>query len=230
MNKKGGHVDWVISMGIFITYIFALFILLRPGVKPTFKPVDLLDIVQDNFEDEVLWTVKKVPLFIRTCSSGAAGTSTISVDDKANNWNLRTVKNYLGAVQPNTLECTELNYLENGKSVPFYFYFTGSGSANFEADIVCTSLTPGDCTADLGIVENIEGIDESKLSGITPEVLQTWGYPTDKQFAIYKDSIDNKIIGGTPGTQENVFVRRKDYQIVDPDGTTEPVIIFIQVW
>jgi len=43
MNKKGTHVDWVISMGIFTVYIFALFIFLRPGIKPVYRPVTLLD-------------------------------------------------------------------------------------------------------------------------------------------------------------------------------------------
>ena len=50
MNKKGGHVDWVISMGIFIVYIFALFILIRPGVRPIYRPVTLLNNLQENFE------------------------------------------------------------------------------------------------------------------------------------------------------------------------------------
>ena len=62
MNKKGTHVDWVISMGIFIVYVFALFILLRPGIKPVHRPVTLLNVLEEGFREEVMWTVKVVPL------------------------------------------------------------------------------------------------------------------------------------------------------------------------
>ena len=44
MSKKGStHVDWAISMGIFLTYILTMFILIQPGIEPIQKNDQLIE-------------------------------------------------------------------------------------------------------------------------------------------------------------------------------------------
>lgn len=92
MNKKGSHVDWAISIGIFLVYIVGLFILLRPGVTPAYKPENLLKLIEDKVNEEVMWEVREVPLVLDySCSAGYdirtlqnVERPTITVDVKGN--------------------------------------------------------------------------------------------------------------------------------------------------
>lgn len=69
MNKRGSHVDWVISIGIFIIFTLMILGFFRPSYKASFEGGILLDIVQTGLENSdengYSWEVRKVPIFIR---------------------------------------------------------------------------------------------------------------------------------------------------------------------
>ncbi len=67
MYKKGAssHVDWAISVGIFVIYILLLFIFLRPGTEPAYSQDKLLDIVESNLDTDGKYSIEMTPLFIR---------------------------------------------------------------------------------------------------------------------------------------------------------------------
>lgn len=246
MNKKGGHVDWVISMGIFIVYVLALFILLRPGIKPVYRPTDLLNNLQANFENDIMWTVKTIPLFVRTCKPGAAGRTTeIIVDDQNNFW--RISKAYLGNDPDNAvimpLSCIgEISYFREIVTLIFEQTFKPYSSSNFpKLKLTCSDEDPTYCVAELGVFENINGLNPTMLTDITSDSVEAyktlktrWGIPEDKEFSIYIDrNVDGaieKIIGADPFEKANVFVRRIESQIVEPIGTTTPVAVYLRVW
>ncbi len=239
MNKKGGHVDWVISMGIFIIYIFALFVLLRPGVKPIYRPTALLDNLEEQFNEDVIWVVKTVPLFIRKCrtSPERESPSEISVDDENGNWTLAGVKDINGESKSKTLICDiEFVFKKNENYFPFYFYFYESleGIPNFM--VKCVPDDPDYCNAELGIVGNIRGLNYEVLSSLDyAELKSEWGIPQEKEFSIYVDEIDGStydynIESVKPSEQANVFVRRIDNQIVNENGYTVPVVVYLRVW
>jgi len=70
MKKGAIHLDWVISIGIFLMYILFFFIFISPFYKaPTQEGVIMLDILMDNFREEVYWNVTKMPIFIINCDS-----------------------------------------------------------------------------------------------------------------------------------------------------------------
>jgi len=53
MEKKGAiHIDWVISMAIFIIYLLLLLVLIKPSYKPSFEGDVLVDIIKENFIKE----------------------------------------------------------------------------------------------------------------------------------------------------------------------------------
>lgn len=66
LNKKGiTHVDWAISMGIFIIYVSFLIIFIMPSLLRTqFDPSTLFDSFEKNFLEPIEWTVIKIPLNI----------------------------------------------------------------------------------------------------------------------------------------------------------------------
>ncbi len=66
LNKKGiTHVDWAISMGIFIIYVSFLIIFIMPSLlKTQFDPSTLFDSFEKNFLEPIEWTVVKIPLTI----------------------------------------------------------------------------------------------------------------------------------------------------------------------
>ncbi|MEK6904300.1 MAG: hypothetical protein AABW87_01780, partial [Nanoarchaeota archaeon] len=87
MNKKGDvHVDWAISMGIFLISVIALFVIFKPGIKPIYKETVLLDIVEDEFRKNVTWTVKKLPVFIENLGYIANNNPGIHIEFEDGKW------------------------------------------------------------------------------------------------------------------------------------------------
>ena len=248
MNKKGGHVDWVISMGIFIIYIFALFILIRPGVKPVYRPTDLLNNLQQNFEEDVIWTVKTVPLFVRICRPGAESAS-VDVNIPDSDWRISRaiLNNNPGNAVNFPLNCEGEGYSNDIVTI----FISQSGLydpqdyLNLEEECFFNELTGGACEAELGVVEDIKGLNQNSLDGLTSDITQSdvdiyknlkasWGVPEEKDFSISIDrevngQIEN-IIGAKPGEQANVFVRRFESQIVTSIGETTPTAVYLRIW
>ncbi len=64
MKKGASHVDWAISIGIFLIYVLGLIVFLRPGIQPLLNEDVLIKIVQNNFNNETYLTVGMAPLLI----------------------------------------------------------------------------------------------------------------------------------------------------------------------
>ena len=71
MKKGASHVDWAISMGIFLVYLIGLIIFLRPGVQPLINEDVLINLVQNNLNNETYLRVGKAPLLINLTNAGA---------------------------------------------------------------------------------------------------------------------------------------------------------------
>ncbi|MBI2673216.1 hypothetical protein HYX19_03070 [Candidatus Woesearchaeota archaeon] len=79
MKKGASHVDWAISMGIFLVYIIGLIIFLRPGVQPILNGDTLINLVQNNLDNETYLKVGKAPLLINL-TNAAAGKYSIHIN------------------------------------------------------------------------------------------------------------------------------------------------------
>ncbi len=81
-NKRGvaEGIDWILGLGIFILSITFIFILFKPGVKPLHDQETLLNIVQDGIEDEALWSITEVPIFISRLYDEPEGETVIFLD------------------------------------------------------------------------------------------------------------------------------------------------------
>ena len=57
LRKKGvTYIDWIISMGLFIIVVVAVFAFFKPGTTPAFKSESLIASVENNFIEEASWT------------------------------------------------------------------------------------------------------------------------------------------------------------------------------
>lgn len=83
MNKKGdGHVDWIISIGIFLVFLLSIFVIIKPGIEPNYDYNTLLDNLEEHVKGDFnwasdyfggfYWNLYKIPLYIKggTVTSG----------------------------------------------------------------------------------------------------------------------------------------------------------------
>lgn len=71
IGKKGGiHVDWAISMGLFLVYVILLFIILRPGAYAEHKPESLFTIIETPFFNNTLVRIYEIQFSVKLCSEG----------------------------------------------------------------------------------------------------------------------------------------------------------------
>lgn len=71
MKKGASHVDWAISIGIFLVYVLGLIVFLRPGVQPLLNEDVLINLVQSNFNNETYLNIGKAPLLINLTNAGS---------------------------------------------------------------------------------------------------------------------------------------------------------------
>ncbi|MEK6937170.1 MAG: hypothetical protein AABW58_03815 [Nanoarchaeota archaeon] len=89
IGKRGGiHVDWAISMGLFLVYVILLFIVIKPGSYPIHKPESLFTIVENTFLSNTQINIKDVQFSVTHCIEGRE----VKLDDRNNNYKFSEIK------------------------------------------------------------------------------------------------------------------------------------------
>lgn len=212
MKRGFSHLDWVLSMGIFLVAILSIFIYIKPFSTNLYGDRDLVDIVKEKFNEEAYWTIKKLPLFVESCSLGVFNVALAF----ENGW--KTLD-----------ERTSFTTDKVGK----YIIYLHNLNRNKEF-AVNLGVNPSYCgdKVSLGIVENTIGISDelvSILSGADYNSLrELWRFPPGKDFAIFIDQ--QKIIGGKPYQRANIYAEQSREFAVSKDGNLREVIISFRVW
>jgi len=209
MNKRGvSHVDFVISLGIFLIYIMSLFLLVKPfgGV---FSNERVVDVVRDEFEEEVYWIVKKVPLFVEGCSSEDV------VKVESNGWGVYGD----GEEGKDVFDGVDLN-----NKVHFLVFYSED-----KENLVLNLNVEGDCDVELGAVSDIKGVSLSKINRLSEDYLELkemFGVG-EKDFRIKYDDL---IIGKDVESNVDVYVREfKEFE-VGGNGEVKHVTVNIAIW
>lgn len=239
-NKKGlDYIDWSMSLGIFIIAVLALFIFLKPGVKPSYDGDNLLQIVESNFMKETASVVKETPLFVHHLNDlyGASVEALVTV--KLNgDWRFEgispaSLQAFKVTLNSNdlTLDCTATGLCDNKNFTLFWSpKRTNPGEPTLSFD--CTpSGTPAICNAALGSTTSEEGLDTNFLNTLKTKNYQQlkndWDYPSTKEFAIF---IDNALwIGAEQPQTGSVVAKEIKYWKIQGKSRT-PVSISIRVW
>jgi len=64
MKKGASHVDWAISMGIFLIYVLLMFVFLKPATEPAYSETSMLDMVYSGLKNDTTATIQKKYLII----------------------------------------------------------------------------------------------------------------------------------------------------------------------
>ena len=80
MKKGLTHVDWTISIALFIVYILVIIIIFKPTIiKEEYTGEFLSSIVEQGFKDYSYVNIERTPLFIEAVTLIPAGTSNLEV-------------------------------------------------------------------------------------------------------------------------------------------------------
>lgn len=69
MKKGASHVDWAISMGLFMVFVMLALIFLKPGTEPVYEGDTLLKIVRTQLENSSQYIVEKQLLSISSTTT-----------------------------------------------------------------------------------------------------------------------------------------------------------------
>jgi len=224
MVKKGAsHVDWIISMGIFLVYILGVVVFIKPGLAPAYSPDELFDVVEGGLIEDVELTVQRLPLYVKfpdelpeepyyfEIGSGLPFDSDILSKLVMYNDDLKTkvgadfdLKNKF-QFSPSVSSGDEKNYFiiynpEGPSGV-------GLGSGG--------KIRISDQDYEFGIIQNIKGVSQSKITGfkdtncseVDYDLLKSeWKLPVDKEIEINYEFINGLSVSGVMCKNENLVV------------------------
>ncbi len=262
MNKKGAgiHVDWAISMGIFIISLITLILLLRPGVKPLFDTGTLLSIVEDRFNNQTLWHVRLIPLHVykldcQSCHKEGEPEPELTVNVRKESWSFGIVKEPKAKSFDYRFEFSQPTgrdfnlYCRSGvcsteNKYPFTLVIH-QDLASEAAPVIEIDCAPNDkdkCSGVLGSPEEIEGynikwinkiLNDQKTSVEYDGLKNEWGYPLASDFEIYVQGggLDQNIVKSPEiPAQANVRAKQIRSWILKDDGERENITISLRVW
>ena len=223
--KGATHIEWVISMGIFLVFIISLFTFLKPGYKQPFASDTLLKILEDNFNNEVYWTIKSTPLIIGGCTDSQTKTVTIELC--------------------NPDSCPSNTWRFSDDSTTYTKSFTNSLDDQLiyhplDSEEVELEIQQSSCSTTLGITEDIIGISEEKLDALLSyfpdsidDLKEKWKYPKSQNFAIkIKKETDINFQEYKTSNIEPLNIYSKEFKawIIDKNAIKTSIIINLQIW
>lgn len=250
MVKKGAsHVDWAISMGIFLVYILVVITFIRPGLAPGYQADDLLDYVETSLVDELRLDIEKTPLYVNYVGFEDPGDSyhfainenPFSVYDRLILYD-ENIQNKKGV----DFSSNKIKFNNNGDPTGnYWFVYNREGSVSslssgvYELDIVDPSIY------EFGIAQNVTGVSEDKIASLvsscnSPEFYESlkekWNFPSDKEFEInyfYDDGTPIILCsnGLEASQQNNVYARILTRPVLGENGDkTKEVTFNVKVW
>lgn len=254
-NKKGDHVDWALSMGIFLLYLIGLFILLRPGITPVYDSSGILQILETNLMNNITYEVREIPIIIKKCigtvdSSAESGflPTIIKIEDTTEPKNFifgtwdsidsTAKKNIAGSELKCGMDGTEPPFIKENTMYSITYYQVNQGKVEADVTAECVPNDKKICEFILGASITKTGVKEEWIRKLKPEIgkeketydelKKRWNVPID--FAIYEDNLNNKIIGGLEIEGVNIFAKEIKTNELSNSGTLTPKTIIIQVW
>ena len=250
MKKGSSHIDWAISIGIFIVYLLLLFIFVRPGQVKEYQGDLLLSIVEKNFKNEftgVYWSLLEIPIFVNT--TYIDGTHDAFLIDsfpfstnKFNDGNTIILDSNLASLPLNLEDTTEdreliFNVTDFGNNKKLIYKVVHSKYIDIKPiDPTYTSVANVSNTTIFGIGEILIGISENKFKELSKDynkLKADWRYPKLKDFSIRVS--DNKEVllslnQVTPPEDVNIYVLQWSDFILYNDTTKKLVTVNVRAW
>ncbi len=61
-KKAVAHLDWMISMAIFLMFLLSIFVFFKPGAEPAYHKDYLISILEDKLRDETYYSIERMPI------------------------------------------------------------------------------------------------------------------------------------------------------------------------
>jgi len=236
LGEKGStHVDWAISLGIFLVYVLSMFILIQPGIEPIQRNDQLISIVEDNLIEEITAELTKTPVKIEGISGPARITITDSVPFDGSAYHAAVVDGnvYYAAASENYLEydtpdAEQTVYIvESGK-----FQLAGE-QAGFESKAPTSYV--------IGTAEKLKGTSlqlvdslKQRCSDNYEQVKSDWKFPPNKMFSVRMktgEGYEYICHKEEPYGGANVFAKEIKIPVIGEDARIKDNLIFnIRVW
>ncbi len=242
-NKKGNvHIDWVISISIFLTYIIILLAFIKPSYKPSFEGDVLVNLVKKNFDEKIEWQVKKNLLSFRCETKGVANVDLKNYIPDIGKYKVllkdgKTKARYKGSLIDLMNDDYDFWIIHN----EFFGYNLDDNGLEDDG-----GADPKDCEISAANPIIFRGINADKLNLVDLKI-DEWNFPQFRQFKITVLDVDgslkdnrycfakglmnsNECLLAEPPLDVVVYGVNLGDAILDKDGNFEQVILNIQVW
>jgi hypothetical protein len=259
MKKGTSHVDWAISMSIFLMYTLFVLLFLKPGIEPIYNEDNLISIVENGFINHTTYQVSITPIFLG--ATGAfVGENDYKIRIKYNfpfsgsSDNFAVMDRDMTIIKSKMLDSVqELEFDAHLTSADSVFWLLFSKDVSYQNENPANALEatygvledPDELTFNLGVSNDVKGMSAEKINGINVRdynaLKREWGYPLEREFTI--SIIRSTSILYTQGNE-----RLLNYAKAEPDidakvrsvdsinwllnerGERERVIVNIKVW
>jgi len=240
INKKGSeHIDWVVSMGIFLTFVIVLLAFIKPSYKPEYEGDVLISIVENELMKRAEWDVKRASLSLDCESSGIISFNLNEYIPDLENFQILN-KNLLFSPDIYSTSGGFKLQVQNGANQFIVVYSQDSyPSGNLQGN-----PSNPECKKSAGNPAITKGLRESKLN-LGDLQMDQWNFPQFRHFRIrVLDSNGQSkgycfADGGITGSdceniqipeQIQIFAADKGEFFLNGDLTKTQIILNILVW
>ena len=238
IKKRGSiHIDWVISVGIFLTFVVIVIAFVKPSYNPEFEGRVLLDLVEQKLKEKSEWKVKRNLLNVKCESSGVKSFSLSQHIPGLTNFKLlKEDMTPANSLYKNSIDL-KLNSGINR------FFVIHSPASYGEGTLEATPDNP-DCEISAANPVISKGLRKNKLN-INELQIENWNFPKFRQFRIQILNSNGSPKGycfskdGLTGVdceniqipeQVQIYAADKGTTLLDKDLNKEQIILNILVW
>ena len=251
-TKKGNvHIDWVVSVAVFLTYLIVLLAFIKPNYKPSFEGDVLVNLARESFHNEVEWNVTKTLISFDCSNRGSGGITKVDdfselVPEISDGRGHKVLRRDLSEMYQDYRDgfFIKIPYTDPPRSDSFWV-FTAEGGYDKQGSLEGDAVQPS-CEVSAANPIVFRGINTNKLNANDLK-LNEWNFPQFRQFKIQILSSDGSLkdnrycfAKGIIDSSECLLVEPPEDIVVygvnlgdailDKDGQLEQVILNIQVW
>jgi len=239
IQKKGDvHIDWVISIGIFLTFVIVLLAFIKPGYEPNYEGEVLINIVENELMERSEWKVGRALLNVNCENSGIVKFNIKDYVPEANNFKILN-KNFEPAT---SFYSTSDGFKLKVNSGVNQYYVVYSDSSYPSGTL--EGIPNVECNAAAANPIIVRGIKKENLN-LGDLKLDKWDYPEFRHFRVMVLDSEGKsknycfAKGSISGSdceqikipeQIRIFAADKGAFFLDQNMVKEQVILNILVW
>jgi hypothetical protein len=227
-NKKGSHVEIIISFVIFVTFVFFIFSIIEPSIRIQGDKEGILN----NIEFEIINRVSS-PMTIITANLANGGGNCVDLNYLMSDLGIENniiVRDDSGKIVNSNADGTSLQINRVSTSDTFFKIYYSQEFNELAGGSGCPSIN-----YEYGLTKTNEYIFETKVLDLIDEDYETLKsdlkIPTGVEFG-YGIKLSNGTVFETEGKElsTNVYVRETPIKYVDSEGNILMGFLKTEIW